>query len=438
MAYERITLDILISEELRDLLTQIEGDSEVAKLLLKKRHRKEDLVDSPVNFISLSSDDKGKISYLTNDRIAKLDVDSYWTSPSRYKSKAGAFISKLFKNVTAKEVEKFANLFKAISNRPNFRFELVSGDKIKEYYHGDSYASEERGSLGASCMKHDSCQRLFDVYTDNKEVSMLAMLNDDDALIGRALLWDFDGHKLMDRIYAKNDEELSFYFKKWATENNYLYKTEQNWYNTLFFENLNVKQQELKLELKLKSVPNSFPYLDTFKFFDIDNGVISNFITPTTSYTLTTTSGEFNDVDSLRFDDISRVFRYRNDSIYLPYREIYTCRDNVFYSKYNDLYIAKGDSMWDTVIEDYVFTGEYANLNKDLVNQYREQLLRERSETVESKEVVIDNTSSILEELIGGEGLPTLNEIRATMARFDYSNQRYNFDFDDYSPELPF
>lgn len=42
MAYERITLDILISEELRDLLTQIEGDSEVAKLLLKKRHRKED------------------------------------------------------------------------------------------------------------------------------------------------------------------------------------------------------------------------------------------------------------------------------------------------------------------------------------------------------------------------------------------------------------
>ena len=105
MAYERITLDILISEELRDLLTQIEGDSEVAKLLLKKRHRKEDLVDSPVNFISLSSDDKGKISYLTNDRIAKLDVDSYWTSPSRYKSKAGAFISKLFKNVSAKEVE---------------------------------------------------------------------------------------------------------------------------------------------------------------------------------------------------------------------------------------------------------------------------------------------------------------------------------------------
>jgi hypothetical protein len=74
---------------------------------------------------------------------------------------------------TPAEVEKFANLFKAISNRPNFRFELVSGDKIKEYYHVDSYASEERGSLGASCMKHDSCQDNFDINTPALDLYLL-------------------------------------------------------------------------------------------------------------------------------------------------------------------------------------------------------------------------------------------------------------------------
>lgn len=415
MAYERITLDILISEELRDLLTQIEGDSEVAKLLLKKRHRKEDLVDSPVNFISLSSDDKGKISYLTNDRIAKLDVDSYWTSPSRYKSKAGAFISKLFKNVSAKEVEKFANLYKAISNRPNFRFELVSGDKIKEYYHVDSYASDERGSLGASCMKHDCCQDYFDVYTENEEVSMLAMFDENDYLIGRALLWDFDGHKIMDRIYAKNDEELSFYFKKWSTENNYLYKSEQNWYNTLFFENLNVKQQELKLELKLKSVPNLFPYLDTFKFIDMVNGIISNYITSTSSHVLTTTSGETNDIDSLRFDGINRVFRYRNDSVYLSYRGFYTSRENTHYSRYNDTYIAREDAFYDHDIQDYVFKGEYESNNNSYIEQLRAKVSENSTTTTSTipqniifdvRDIIDDMEDEELEDELVSDSLP--------------------------------
>ena len=371
MAYERKTIDISISNELRDLLVQIKGDSEVAKLLLRKRHSKEDLVDSPVDYISMSIEDKGKISYLTLDRIANIDADEYWTSSRRYHAKPGAFVTKLFKNVSAKEVEKFSNIYRAQANKVNFNFEVVRGERIRDLYHGDSYSSTERGSLGASCMKHDCCQDYFDVYTENEQVSMLAMFDENEDLIGRALLWDFDGHKIMDRIYAKNDEELSFHFKKWATENNYLYKSEQNWYNTLFFENLKVKKTELQLEVKLANVPRQFPYVDTFKFIDMDNGIISNYITSTSYYVLTTTSGEMNDIDSLRFDGISRVFRYRNDSVYLSYRGFYTSRENTHYSRYNDLYIARDDAFYDHDIQDYVFKGEYESQNSSYVEQLR-------------------------------------------------------------------
>ena len=72
MAYERKTIDIFISDELRDFLSQIAHDSVVASLLLKRRHVKEDLVDEPVNYISISSVDKSKISYLTQERINSL------------------------------------------------------------------------------------------------------------------------------------------------------------------------------------------------------------------------------------------------------------------------------------------------------------------------------------------------------------------------------
>ena len=53
---------------------------------------------------------------------------------------------------------------------------------------------------------------------------MLVMLNLEGNLKGRALLWNFGTNKIMDRIYTTDDEKLHLYFKKWATENGYLYK----------------------------------------------------------------------------------------------------------------------------------------------------------------------------------------------------------------------
>ena len=110
MAYERKTFDLIISEELKAVLSEIESDSQVARLLLKKRHDKEDLVDNPVNFISISREDRTKLSYLTSERMEVLSPTEYWTSSRRFQAKPGGFISKVFKNVTSREVEKFSNL----------------------------------------------------------------------------------------------------------------------------------------------------------------------------------------------------------------------------------------------------------------------------------------------------------------------------------------
>ena len=96
MAYERKTIDIFVSDELKQFLSQIEHDSYVAHLLLKRRHNKEDLVDNPVNYISLSTQDKTKVSYLTPERIELLTEDAYWNSTRRFQAKPGAFVSKIF------------------------------------------------------------------------------------------------------------------------------------------------------------------------------------------------------------------------------------------------------------------------------------------------------------------------------------------------------
>jgi len=236
MAYERKTYDIFISDDLKEILTQFESESVVAQLLLKKRHDKEDLVDNPVNFISISREDRTKLSYLTSERMEVLSPTEYWTSSRRFQAKPGGFISKVFKNVTSREVEKFSNLFRSQVNKPRFNFSIIKGPAIRNFYHYDSYQSD-RGSLGASCMKHEGCQKYLDLYVQNPDkISMLIMTDDYGALMGRALLWNFDSYKIMDRIYTTCDEDLLFYFKQWATENGYLYKSEQNWYNTLQFE----------------------------------------------------------------------------------------------------------------------------------------------------------------------------------------------------------
>lgn len=375
MPYERKTSDIFVSDELKNILTEIESQSMVASLLLKKRHSNEDLAEDFVNYISVSREDKTKISYLTKERIAVIDESEVWTSSRRFQAKPGGFISKLFKDIPAKEVELFSTLFRNVSNRLNVDLQVVKGERIRDFYYYESYASDN-GSLGASCMRYDNCQKYMNIYVDNTDVvSMLVMLNDDGALIGRALLWDCDGYKIMDRIYTTNDEKYAFYFKEWATKNNYLFKSNQNWFDTMTFEKIGDKKQELKIDIKL---PNSdyryYPYMDTFKFFNADTGTISNYQPKGDFYTICTPDGSKYGSDYLVLDVIDKVFRYRHDAVYVRYIDGFTNGNNVNYSEIHDEYILCADATYDNELCDYIF-----NESKDSENDH-DRIERRRAE----------------------------------------------------------
>ena len=420
MAYERKTYDLIISEELRAVLSEIESDSLVAKLLLKKRHDKEDLVEDPINFISIAHD-KTKISYLTTDRIAKIEDPSlYWSSSRRFAVKPGGFISKLFKNIPAREVEKFSNLYRAQSNKAKFTFNVVEGNHIKTYYHINSYA-QERGTLGASCMKYDNCQDYLGIYTENTDkVKLLVMLNEFGGLMGRALLWDFDTNKIMDRIYTIADEEFLFQFKKWATDNGYLYKSEQNWYNTLFFENLSTEKKELKLDIKLDNFQfRRYPYVDTFKFFDEEKGLLLNYMPSDSDFrTLCASDGGKYGSDYLAFDDIDRVLRHRGEMVYVRYLDIRTTSSNTCYSEIHDQYILSRDARYDEEIGEYLFNEENDKFNNTEKITERREYLRKRREEMEKRESQPrrkKSTSSWIESLMGnysgGLDENTINEV---------------------------
>lgn len=374
MAYERKTVDIFISEEMKNLLLQIEHDSFVAHLLLRKRHSKEDVVDNCINYISISQSDNTKISYLTPERVEQISEDEYWSSSRRFQAKPGAFVSKVFKNISSRDIEKFSNLYKTFTKKSKFELKVVSGSDIKRYYHYDSYQSD-RGTLGASCMKHESSQRLLDIYSDNSDkVSMLVMVDSDGYLMGRAILWNFDSYKLMDRIYTVCDEDLAFWFKKWATENGYLYKSEQNWYNTLQFEKIGDKRQELKLKVSLDSADQKYyPYMDTFKFIDSDFNLYNYQPDGVTFYTLCSTDGCRQSPDYLRFDGVDGVYRYSHETCWIEYLRIYTRSSNCTYSESNDCYILHKDAIFDEDARDYIFGEEYDSLNNVEQIEYRKK-----------------------------------------------------------------
>lgn len=376
MTYKRKTFDILISDSIREIFEVIKSESKVAELLLKKRHNIECLVDNPINYISISKDELDKISYLTSERVENIiketngDYNSLWTSSKRYKVKPGAFVAKIFKDISPSEVEKFSNLFRAESKREKFTFKVVKGEDIRSFYHYSKYQNEDKGSLGASCMKYESTQKLLDIYTSNTDqVSMLIMESDNhpDYILGRAILWEFDGNKIMDRIYTSNDESLVFHFKKWATEKGFLYKNAQNFSSTIKFENLKNKEQELFLSINLSNKKiDKYPYMDTFKFMDND-GILYNYKPKGVELkTLACTDGSYYNDNYFSFDIIDRIYRHSSECIYMNYIDSYTHHNNAVYSSLNSTHILKKDSIFHEELRDYIFNDEYSSLNASI------------------------------------------------------------------------
>jgi hypothetical protein len=362
---------IEISEKLRNLLTQFEDQSYVAKLLLSDQITPEFLVDNPINFLSTSDDDSSKISYLTEERQKVIQSqDELWTSKKRFHCKPGAFVNKLFRNVSFFEIEKFSTLFRSYSLKKEFTFEVVGGEEIIKWYLEDSYDSIS-GSLGASCMRYRICKDYFNIYTHNSEVSMLIMKSTGGSLLGRALLWDLPEYKIMDRIYVVSDDDFAPHFKKWAYDNSYIHKSRQNWSNTMQFDSKEKKDIELKLEVKLDNFKcDLYPYLDTFKWLD-KSGNLTNYAPEGHDFvTLSNPNGGKEPYNYLEFDELGRDWHSSGNLIWVEEHKILTSDRFVNYSEHLDTYILKTESKYDRKYQDFLHIDDsknnYENLEKRL------------------------------------------------------------------------
>lgn len=202
-----------------------------------------------------------------------------------------ALLNKAGVEFTDAEIEDFVYKYRAeiekMKDALNKRFKVVKGDDIKKYYSANKYEAES-GDLGNSCMRYNRCQSYFDIYTDNSQVSLLLLMSEkeEDQIAGRAILWEMEPYeistKVMDRIYTIRtaDQQL---FKDWAIENEYWYKQKQDFSEYTPFEFVDKKtgkkqerQREFSVKLDKSTDYSEYPYMDSFKYYNLSKGTLYN------------------------------------------------------------------------------------------------------------------------------------------------------------------
>ncbi len=183
------------------------------------------------------------------------------------------------------EIEDFVNKYKSAFDRMNdiFRnFELVKGDEIGKWYSYKNYLhGHSRGPLSNSCMS-DVPVTYFEIYIKNPHCCNLLILKDDEdptKIKGRALVWFLDTPKdivFMDRIYTHYDSDIQL-FKDYAKFKKWVYKKYNDSSNTPLVVHPDGTEKEHNLFLvKLNQIDyDRFPYVDTLKYYDDSDYILS-------------------------------------------------------------------------------------------------------------------------------------------------------------------
>ena len=203
---------------------------------------------------------------------------------SRNEVGLGRFVNKLFPGkYNSKQVEEFVNSFKASLEKAGEHFDLVEGEDIDFWYKSENY-KENSGTLGSSCMAQK--RNLFGIYTQNQDVCKLLILKEDDKIIGRALVWKLNSIKkgseviegseyFMDRQYTIKESDVQK-FRNYAKEQGWFYKSYNN-HHSLGTVTISGEEKNVKMTIKVTTKDyNRYPYMDTFKRYDVNNGVLHN------------------------------------------------------------------------------------------------------------------------------------------------------------------
>ena len=240
------------------------------------------------------------VTYLPANKFKEELVESvYDDGIGRSSMKVGKLATKLLpkkvleiSGVNNTIIENFVNQYKSWFDKSLTELKVIEGEEIRQWYLDENYlcpGGNKIGSLWKSCMRYNERQKFLDLYCSNDNIKMLVMITKDNGVEkvrSRALLWDDvvvtsqndqfpENIKVMDRIYSVFDSDV-YTFKKWADDNGYIPKYEQNAKSHQFFD---VKGNPVRIKCKIQI--NNFlfqyyPYLDTFPFFNIVDGVVYN------------------------------------------------------------------------------------------------------------------------------------------------------------------
>lgn len=236
-----------------------------------------------ITHIRFIKDGKEYEAFYRTSEISK-DVSNIKKSDAKVGRFVSNFLTKAGIEFTKTDLDNFIDKYKSEikEQREKFtRFEIVKGEDIRHWYDQEFYY-KKGGTLGTSCMRYERCQKFLDIYVNNDTVSLIILKSKEDPnkIIGRALLWDAtlseEPIKFMDRIYIIDHSDTDF-FIKFAKENRFYYKKDQDYSETpIVFNDEVLSDSDSYIEVKVSGSYDYYPYLDTLKYYNVDNYLTNN------------------------------------------------------------------------------------------------------------------------------------------------------------------
>lgn len=230
------------------------------------------------------------------------EPDSQFWQSNRVDIKVGRFVRRfLGDDFTDAQIEDFVNKWKSSYKVEGEKFEIRTGNGIVEAYDTTNYHGEEGyNPLWNSCMNDRT--DLVEFYLYVKDLEMVVLLDSENKIMGRALLWtDTEGRKLLDRVYYSYDKDY-YKFINLAKENGWYYKKRNISGGSTWILNGQEQKIQSKIEFPVDAIGQiedeysgfaKFPYVDSFYFLDDKNGYLSNYEPNSSYYLLNDTDGQY-------------------------------------------------------------------------------------------------------------------------------------------------
>jgi len=193
----------------------------------------------------------------------------------------------------------------------------------------------------------------------------------------------------MDRIYYRLETDMVL-FKQYAEKQGWLFKNSQDMIASTRIVDPKDNNSSIRRTLRTKDtfkVHDQFPFMDTMKWFDIDDGFLTNEegATGNNTYFLENTEGGYDDngddrtyvdyygrsidEEDLTYCEYGGEYRTHDDAIYLDIYDEYGTEEYVenhmCFSDMEERYLSNEDCVWSEYHEDYMSSENAVEMSRD-------------------------------------------------------------------------